>query len=184
MTDRAVRLATPADASAIATVHTRSWRAAYRGLVPDGILDGLSIERRTTFWHDTIARRVPEDPGRTWVVTTSDDVIGFAHTGPGNAEAAPPPPGAGEVFSIYLAPEAVGHGHGRGLFARATTDLADRGFDPIVVWVFEENPTARRFYEAAGCRLDGVRHDVDFDGALVPEVRYLLEARIVRTALD
>ena len=73
---------------------------------------------------------------------------------------------------------------GRALFTRAIHDLVDRGFDPIVVWVFEENPTARRFYEAAGCRVDTARHDVDFDGVLVPEVRYLLDARAVRTAPD
>jgi ribosomal protein S18 acetylase RimI-like enzyme len=171
-----VRRAIPEDAAAIADAHIRAWRTAYRGLVPDAILDGLSIQRRTVFWHDEIVRISTGDPHRTWVVEGEGRVVGFAHTGPGNDEAAPPPAGAGEVFSIYLAPEARGKGHGRELFGTATRDLAERGFDPIVVWVFEANPAARRFYEAAGCRPDGTRHDVDFDGVLVPEMRYLLEA--------
>jgi hypothetical protein len=41
----AVRPATPDDADAIASVHVRSWQAAYRGIVPDAMLDALSIQR-------------------------------------------------------------------------------------------------------------------------------------------
>jgi ribosomal protein S18 acetylase RimI-like enzyme len=174
-----VRLATPADAPAIAETHVRAWQTAYRGLVPDAILDGLSIAQRTERWHDHLVATDPDARSqRTWVVLDPDAVVvGFAHAGPGNDEAAPPPQGAGEVFSIYLAPEVRGQGYGRAVFARATRDLLDRGFDPIVVWVFEDNDGARRFYEAAGCRLEGTRHDVDFDSVLVPEIRYLLERR-------
>ena len=51
-----------------------------------------------------------------------------------------------------------------------------RGFDPVVVWVFEANPAARRFYEAAGFRTDGARSTIDFDGTPVDEIRYRLEA--------
>jgi hypothetical protein len=37
-----LRDATPADAHAIANVLVQSWRAAYRGLLPDDVLAGLS----------------------------------------------------------------------------------------------------------------------------------------------
>ena len=101
-------------------------------------------------------------------------VVGFADTGPGRDESAPPPEGAGEVYAIYLAPEARGRGYGRALFARAIEDLQARGFDPIVVWVFEDNPIGRRFYEAAGFRPDGARYTIDFDGTPIDEIRYRL----------
>ena len=38
-----LRDATPADALDIATVHVESWQVGYRGLMPDEVLDGLSI---------------------------------------------------------------------------------------------------------------------------------------------
>ena len=38
-----LREATPADAPALAAVQVASWRAAYRGLMPDGVLAGLSV---------------------------------------------------------------------------------------------------------------------------------------------
>lgn len=170
-----VRVARSDDAAAIADAHVRSWLATYRGLVPDAILDGLSVERRTTFWRDTIsaetAGSVPA--ARTWVVADAARVQGFASTGP----IRDPPDGlagAGEVFAIYLAPEARGRGFGRALFTHAVDDLRARGFDPIVVWVFEANADARRFYEAAAFRPDGAHQPVDFGDVTIPEIRYRL----------
>jgi GNAT superfamily N-acetyltransferase len=168
-----VRLARRDDAAAIADAHVRGWLAAYRGLVPDAVLDGLSIERRTGFWRDTIAAETAADatPARTWAVEVAGRVVGFASTGPirdrpeGIA-------GAGEVFAIYLAPEARGRGIGRTLFTHAVDDLTTRRFAPLVVWVFEGNVNARRFYEAAAFEPDGARQPVDFGEVSIPEIRY------------
>ena len=113
--------------------------------------------------------------GWTWVVEVGGAVVGFAASGAGHAESAPPPEGAGEVFAIYLAPEARGRGYGRTLFAHVVSDLQGRAFDPIVVWVFEANPVARRFYEAAGFSTDGARFTIDFDGSPIDEIRYRLD---------
>jgi len=181
-----VRLARPADAEAIADAHVRGWRAAYRGLVPDAILDGLSVQRRAAFWRDTIAAETAAvaasgtvtaaavaAPARTWVVEQDGVVRGFATTG-AIRDQPDGLAGAGEVFAIYLAPEARGRGLGRALYAHAVEDLRTRGFDPIVVWVFEANADTRRFYEAAGFRPDGARQPVDFGEVALPEIRYRL----------
>ena len=168
-----VRLARPEDAAAIADAHVRGWLTAYRGLVPDTVLDGLSVERRTDHWRETIAGQAPDSVGRTWVVEDGGEVKGFAATGlvrdpPADLTA------AGEVFAIYLVPEARGQGLGRAIFSHAVEDLRDRGFEPIVVWVFEANPIARRFYEAAGFQPDGARQPVDFGEVALQEIRYRL----------
>jgi GNAT superfamily N-acetyltransferase len=183
MTAARVRLAAPDDAPTIADIHVRSWRTTYRGLVPDPILDGLSIERRTSGWRGAIERQAGElaqAPAtaleRTWVVETAVGVVGFAGSGPGRAESAPPLAGSGEVYAIYLAPGSLGQGYGRTLFEHAVSDLHARAFDPIVVWVFEANATARRFYETAGFRPDGVRFTIDFDGVPIDEIRYRLDS--------
>ena len=42
-----VRDATVDDARAIAEVHVASWRWAYRGQLPDDLLDGLSVDDPT-----------------------------------------------------------------------------------------------------------------------------------------
>jgi ribosomal protein S18 acetylase RimI-like enzyme len=182
MTVARVRLATPDDAPTIAGIHIRAWRAAYRGVVPDAILDGLSLEPRTAWWRASIERQAGEShavsaapPDRTWVAETDDGILGFASSGAGRDESAPPPAGSGEVYAIYLEPDAIGRGHGQALFAHAVSDLTSRGADPIVVWVFEANGVARRFYEAAGFHADGARSTIDFDGVPLDEIRYRLD---------
>lgn len=177
--DDGVRFAIPDDADGIADAHIRGWQTAYRGLVPDAVLDGFSAERRATWWRTTLAERDDDEPVWTWVVDAPDGIAGFVYAGAARDEPAdaPPPGGAGEVFAIYLRPERRGQGYGRRLFARAVTELTARGYDPLVVWVFEANPVGRRFYEAAGFRADGARHDIDFDGVVLPEIRYRRDAR-------
>lgn len=75
-----LRDATQADAHAIANVLVRSWRAAYRGLLPDDVLAGLSIPDRERFWSDVLAARPPHI--RTVVATIAGAIVGFAATGP------------------------------------------------------------------------------------------------------
>jgi ribosomal protein S18 acetylase RimI-like enzyme len=166
----AIREATAGDAPTIARIHVEGWQTAYRGLVPDAVLDGFSIEHRTDGWRASLTR--PPSESRTWLVEGGGVVVGVAATGPGRDESAPPPPGSGEVWMIYLAAAARGRGIGRRLFDHAVADLQVRGFAPIVVWVFEANPVARRLYESAGFVVDGARNEIDFDGLRLPEIRY------------
>ena len=152
----------------------RAWRVAYRGIVPDAILDGLSIERRQAFW----ARRIdapegePPGDGRIWVVEETQRVLGFATTR--RCPDADVGSATGEVHSIYLAPEAWGRGLGPQLLAAAVDDLHARGFAPLVLWVIEANVRGRRFYERLGWIPDGARQPIDFDGTPVDEIRYCL----------
>jgi hypothetical protein len=46
-----VRRATAEDAPALAAVELTGWRAAYRGLMPDAFLDGLSEAAKAADWH-------------------------------------------------------------------------------------------------------------------------------------
>jgi hypothetical protein len=54
-----LRDATRADAHAIANVLVQSWRAAYRGLLPDDVLAGLSIPTGNSSVSDVLAARPP-----------------------------------------------------------------------------------------------------------------------------
>ena len=101
---------------------------------------------------------------------------GYAITIPGSDEFLPPPPGSGEIDSLYLRPEANGKGLGRTLLDHSVRDLRDRGFEPQVLWAFEANDHARGFYERMGWRFDGSLQHWVLDGIPVPIVRYQLEA--------
>jgi len=78
----------------------------------------------------------------------------------------------GEVWAIYVLPEHWGTGIGRKLLKTGEAKLRELGFENPVLWVFEDNPRTRRFYEAAGWKLDGNRREVELFGMSAPAVRY------------
>jgi GNAT superfamily N-acetyltransferase len=171
---RRIRPATIDDARAIAEVHVASWRATYRGLLPDAYLDRLSVDER-----EAQRREVLRDPSGEWGTLVAEEdgrVIGFAAYGPSRDDDAPP--GTGEIPAIYLAPEVVGTGVGRDLFEQVNVALRDAGFTRATLWVLEVNERARRFYERAGWSWDGSTSSHDFDCANEPVVRFAVDLTI------
>ena len=170
-----IRAAGPDDAGRIAEVNVRSWRAAYGGIVPDAILDGMDVEPRRQTWLGRIA-----DLGqRTLFVAELDGrVEGYALSGPARDHDLPDL--AGEVYAIYVDPAVQRRGLGRALLDAATAELQAAGFEPLVLWVLTANAQGRGFYQACGWRPDGETRPIDFDGTPVDELRYVLRQPISR----
>lgn len=166
-----VRPATTADARAVAEIHVAGWRWAYQGLVPHGLLDSLSVERREEMWRSGLARSLPG--WALFVAERGGEVLGFVGSGPcGDDDAGDE---TGEVYAIYLQPEVVGKGVGRALFARAVAHLREHGFSRATLWVLANNARTRRFYEIAGWRADGEEKSQDWEGHQLHEVRYRID---------
>jgi GNAT superfamily N-acetyltransferase len=151
-----LREATPADARAIATVHVASWRAAYRGLMPDDVLAGLSVPDRERSWLGRLTTPPPRT--RTVLATAGPAVLGFASTGPPRVP--DPDPAVGDLYAIYLDPETWGRGLGALLHAAALDRLRDCGFTRAGLWVLDGNERALRFYRREGW-VDSGRRQVD-----------------------
>jgi GNAT superfamily N-acetyltransferase len=162
-----VRRATPADARMIAGIHVRGWQWAYRGLIPDAFLAALSIETRERTWRTHLDAA---NPNQTWLAEANGAALGFITCGPTNDPTLPA--STGEVFALYQEQAAAGTGVGRALMAQAVTALAGGGLESAVLWVLEGNERARRFYEAAGWRPDGVTKTDERADHVRHEVRY------------
>jgi GNAT superfamily N-acetyltransferase len=164
--DFRIRRGTPDDAPAIASVRVDTWRSAYRGLLPDALLDGLDTTTITASWRrglETI------DPTRVaYVAEVDHEVIGFASGGRArHANRAYP----GEVYALYVRDAHQGKGIGRALLRASTEELAARGLTPIVIWTLFANPASRRFYESLGGTVIGEKRE-PFDGYELHEVAY------------
>lgn len=161
-----VRTATLSDAPAIAHVHVQAWRETYRGLVPDSVLAGLSVERRVQAWSGMLA---PEAEDLIVVAETDDGIIGFgAASRTRDALLATD----GEITSIYLRERYKRQGLGRILFDHLMVRLRDRGCQSVGLWVLDANIAARRFYERLGGRRGPDKVDDRKDVAL-HEVAYV-----------
>ena len=166
-----VRPAQSDDAEALGGISARAFEVTYRGIVPDAALDEW-IEGGTASWQVALANREPDSPSRAWVAVRDGTLIGYATTSPARANWLPPPDGAGELTNLYLDPDVIGTGVGRLLYEHAVSDLRDRGFDPLVVWAFRDNPRARRFYEARGLTIDVPDHSWVLADSPCPIVRF------------
>jgi GNAT superfamily N-acetyltransferase len=139
-----LRDATHADAHAIAGVLVRSWRAAYRGLLPDDVLAGLSVPDREQFWSDVLTTRPPHTD--MVVAAIGGAIVGFAATGPPLVPADRADPTLGDLYALYLAPDVWRRGIGTQLHAAALDRLRSRGFTHAGLWVLDTNERALRFY--------------------------------------
>jgi ribosomal protein S18 acetylase RimI-like enzyme len=153
------------DARDIAAMHVASWRAAYPGLLPAAVLEGLSVERRTATWERVLA------DGRQFVVVAvaGGRLVGVGHTGP--ARDADLGPSTGQLTTLYLAPATWGAGTGRALHDAALDRLTAAGYDSAVVWMLSTNDRARRFYERQGWVRDPLLRVQQFGGRVVIDHR-------------
>jgi ribosomal protein S18 acetylase RimI-like enzyme len=138
-----VRQATLLDAAAIARVEVETWRETYAGILSEKLLVGLSAEQRTRSWSAHLLR----SPRGTLVATgPRGTVIGFGNCG---AQRGGVTGFKGEIFTLYVQPEAQGNGLGRALLAGLFHRLVEQGMSSAIVWVLEQNPS-RFFYERVG----------------------------------
>ena len=93
---------------------------------------------------DEDVRTAIEDTGRGWVVVKAGEVVAFAI---GNAV-------NGNIWALFVRPEAEGRGYGRQLHDTMVDWLWTAGLDRL--WLTTEPGTrAQRFYQAAGWQLVG-----------------------------
>jgi ribosomal protein S18 acetylase RimI-like enzyme len=140
-----IRSAELNDAEGIAYVHVTARQETYRGLMPDSVLDTLSMERRARQWKETL-----EDASNSYhptlVAESERKIIGFANYGQerdGNPEY------RGELFAIYILKEYQGRGIGRKLIQKTAEGLLTFKLASMLVWVLSDNPY-QKFYERLG----------------------------------
>jgi GNAT superfamily N-acetyltransferase len=166
-----IRAATVGDARAIAEIHVAGWRAAYRGQMPDALLDSLSVDERAEKRRLWLEKPASPDV-RNWVAEEPQPprrIVGWACTGPARGEESAE---AAELWAIYLDPTLWRRGIGRALHDFALQDLRKQGRTVVILWVLDTNMPARRFYEALGWTCDGGEKSASFGGTMLKEVRY------------
>ena len=143
-----------ADAQVLARLKIACWREAYPGILPQPILDGLDLGRSTAEWRSAL------NEGIAWIATEAGFPVGFGHMR------------GAEVTTLYVRAADHGRGVGREILHHLFDEIGCLGHRMAHLWVLEENPKARRFYERMGGRL-AARRCVGFRRyPHITEVRY------------
>lgn len=149
------------DRLAVSRIYAESWRYAYRGIVPQAFLDGLS--------EDNCGKSIDMEGRYNLVAVADGKLIG---TSSYCKSRFPEYADFGEIISIYLLPEYMGKGYGKKLLAAAVEKLSEMGFRRVFLWVLEENHNARAFYERCGFSPSGERMTSDIGGKTLAELQY------------
>ncbi len=165
----ALRIMTVDDADVLGRLHTASWRAAYRGIMPDEVLEGLDANASAKRWRTNIAKRRP-DIRNVVAVDERGGIRGFCTTGEVRDDDLNDT--AVELYAIYVWPDDTRGGIGRLMMEDALDNARSKGFREMVLWVLTENGPSRRFYEATGFEVDERVGQKEFRDTGVYETRY------------
>jgi len=137
------RLATPADAAAIAAIYN------------EGIADRIATFETEPRTPQQLAMQLSEKADRfpTIVAEQHGQVIAWASAGPYRTR--PAYAGVAE-HSVYVARSARGKGAGRVVLEALCQAYAERGFWKIVSRIFPENTASLALHERCGFRVVGV----------------------------
>ena len=159
-----IRRTNPSDEDEICRLYIESWKAGYRGLLPQKFLDELSGDR----WK---GREFLRDEG-SFVITESGKILGHVHIRPAEDSKMQ---GWGEVHTMYVLPGFWGKGYGSELFRYALNRLKEQGFSRVYLWVLQGNERAMGFYAKHGFRETSDTLECEVGGALVTDIRFIKE---------
>lgn len=161
-----LRDARPGDGRRFEEIRIAGWHAAYTGLVHPDVLRDLTLDE------ERVARReawlADPPPGQVTLVAEVDgDVVAGAFLWPARDDDLDGERYA-ELATLYVEPALWRTGLG--------SALLEEGFRRMpqpeqVLWTFEDNAPARRFYERRGFTADGSRKPLPIQGEPI-EVRY------------
>ncbi len=145
-------------------IYAKSWKEAYKGIVPQAYLDELSLER----WTPILASSVYQG----YVLEENGEYIATSSISPARDEEMQ---GFGEVMSIYVLPKYYNKGYGQKLFSFVLLKLKEMGFSNIYLWVLEDNKNAINFYKKNGFFHNGDTKIQNIGGKDLKELRFVLE---------
>lgn len=155
------------DSREVTHVVTVAWNEAYKGIVPDDVLQELYInedERVKRF-----EKSFDEHEMTSLVLEVDGKVVGFSHYAPANQNNFP---GCGEIRALYILSKYHGYGFGKKLVEESIKELKKMGFNKMIICCLRDNINANNFYEHIGGKYikDGV-----YERLNLPEKIYYYE---------
>jgi ribosomal protein S18 acetylase RimI-like enzyme len=177
------RLATEADATAIARLHAQSWRSAYRGILSDEYLETRADQERLMVWQarfraddfnqgftapegtllHTPCCRTAEPKLFVVLAEEGSRLIGFSSVFV-ESDAT-----YGSLLdNLHVVPELTRQGIGRRLLSESVRELAKHSARGLFLWVIDRNHRAQNFYAKAGAQFVGsAEHDMPDGGRVI-----------------
>ena len=144
-----IERAKPGDEETLAYIQTESWKAAFKDILDADILQRCTqMDKATAMYRRLLEQNIGNGyllkvegvPHciAWWDCTRENDMPDYA-----------------ELICIHSLQNHWREGYGSKMMDAVLRDIASAGYTKVMLWVFEENVRARRFYEAHGFTTDG-----------------------------
>lgn len=161
-----IRKVEKGDERTLAYIQTESWKAAFRGIIPDDLLSGYTdLDRATEMYRKLLDAGI----GHGYLLEADGTPHCIAYW---DASRETDMPGYAELICIHSLQNRWHQGYGSKMMDRVLRDVREAGYSKIMLWVFEKNHRAIGFYEANGFSNSG-RTKPAFDTTEVMYVKAL-----------
>lgn len=142
-----IRKAIPGDEQVLAYIQTESWKAAFAGILSTEELERCTnLQKAEQMYHSVLRRE-----GCNMAIELVDDLPhciaawGTNRCDLGNT--------VGELICIHSLQNNWAKGYGSAMMEYVLAQLQHANYESVILWVFEENTRARKFYEKHGFEL-------------------------------
>ena len=157
-----IREAVTGDEKVLAYIQTESWKAAFADILPSADLEKSTNIEKTTQMYQRILQSGMCSIAISFVEDTPHCISARRKNRCNLGDA------VGELICIHSLQDGWGKGYGSEMVKYVLNDLRQAQYRSVILWVFEANTRARRFYEKHGFKL--TEQTNSFNG--VTEVMY------------
>lgn len=158
-----IRKAAPGDEAVLAEIHRESWRAGFADILPMEELErATDLQRATQGYHNALLR----EDSHIAVEFVEEQPHCFAAWGKNRCDLGEH---VAELICIHSLQDKWARGYGSAMMRYVLAQLQQEQYESVILWVFESNTRARRFYEKHGFSQTGERKLA----RSVPEIMYV-----------
>ena len=142
-----IRKGIPGDEQVLAYIQTESWKVAFAGILsPEELVRCTNLEKAEQMYHSILRR----EGCNMAIELVNDQPHCIAAWGTNRCELGD---AVGELICIHSLQNNWAKGYGSAMMEYVLAQLQQAKYESVILWVFEENSRARKFYEKHGFEL-------------------------------
>ena len=142
-----IRKAVPGDEQMLAYIQTESWKTAFAGILsPEELERCTNLEKAEQMYHSVLRR----EGCNMAIEFVADQPHCIAAWGTNRCDLGDT---VGELISIHSLQNNWAKGYGSAMMEYVLAQLQQANYESVILWVFEANTRARKFYEKHGFEL-------------------------------
>ena len=139
-----VRRAVPGDEEILARIQTESWKSGFAGILPPDVLErSTNVEKARKMYVSVLEGGI----GEGWILSLDGQPRAIAFWSRSREEDLPE---YAELICIHSLQDTWRKGLGSVLIRQVFDRMREEGYRKVMLWVFEENRRARKFYQHFG----------------------------------